>query len=275
MNRESEKIKFTIANPFRTARVKKINKENYRVKTLELDYELEAALPGQFLMVWMPGIGERPMSIGNDRPLTISVAGVGKVSHAIGSLKEGDLLSFRGPLGKPFTLPKPKTGNRILVIGGGYGVVPLFFLSRFAKNKKIESSAVIGAKGAEDIIYERKLASVCSEVLVTTDDGSRGKKGNVMAEAETLIKSKKFDCVYACGPERMMAAVAKLCKEQKVPCQVSMERYMKCGVGVCGSCDCGGKTVCRDGPVFDGEEILANPDFGKSRRDASGRAAGL
>lgn len=265
---------FAITKPLAARPVKKIRKENYRVTTLEIDAELEA-MPGQFLMVWMPGVGERPMSIGNDRPLMISVADVGKVSHAICSLKEGDLISYRGPLGKPFTIQK--SAKRILVIGGGYGVVPLYFLSKFAKNKKIEASAVIGARTANDIIYEKKLASVCKEVFVTTDDGSRGKKGNVMMEAEALIKNKnkKFDAVYACGPERMMLAVAQLCKKERKKCQVSMERYMKCGVGVCGSCDCGGKMVCRDGPVFEENEMLNNPDFGKSRRDASGRAAGI
>jgi len=262
-----------IRNPVRTARIKKIEVENYRVKTLQIDYELENAQPGQFLMVWIPKVGERPMSIGDGKPLTISVADVGKVSHAISSLKEGELISFRGPLGKPFILPK--NAKRILVIGGGYGVVPLYFLCRFAKNKKIETNAVIGARAANDIIYEKRLASTCKDVFITTDDGSRGKKGNVMAEAEALIKSKKFDCVYSCGPERMMGAVAQSCKAQKVPCQLSLERYMKCGVGVCGSCDCGGKTVCRDGPVFDGEEMLSNPDFGKSRRDAAGRTTGI
>jgi len=253
----------------RTSRVKKTFPENYRVTTIEIEHALEEALPGQFLLVWMPGIGEKPMSIGNRYPLTISVANVGKVSEAIGKLKAGDRISFRGPLGKPFAVEKHF--KRILVIGGGYGIVPMYFLGKSARENDLEVVAVIGGRSAKDIIYEKQLFAVCREVYVTTDDGSRGKKGTVMAEAESLISSKGFDCVYCCGPERMMHAIATFCARHSIPCQVSVERYMKCGVGVCGSCDISGKTCCKDGPVFSGGEALALPDFGKTHRDASGR----
>jgi len=255
-------------NKIHTNIVKKVSPENYRVKTIEIEHALEEALPGQFLMVWMPGTGERPMSIGNGYPLTISVAKVGKVSDAITSLKPGDMISYRGPLGKPFAVPKD--ARSVLVVGGGYGVVPLYFLAKRAKENGIGTVAVLGARSARDIIYERQLFAVCNEVFVTTDDGSHGKKGTVMAEAEWLIGSKRFDCVYACGPEMMMRAVAEMCRKHRVPCQVSLERYMKCGVGVCGSCVISGKTVCRDGPVFSGEEALAMDEFGKPHRDATG-----
>lgn len=251
-----------------TNTVKKVSAENYRVKTIEVEHALEEALPGQFLMVWMPGIGERPMSIGNGYPLTISVANVGKVSAAITSLKPGDRISYRGPLGKPFAVPKD--AKKILLVGGGYGVVPLYFLAKRAKENRVAAVAVLGARTAKDIIYEKQLFAVCSEVFVTTDDGSHGKKGTVMAEAKWLIEGKGFDCVYACGPEMMMKAVAQLCRQHGVPCQVSLERYMKCGMGVCGSCVIGGKTVCRDGPVFSGEDALALQEFGGAPRDASG-----
>jgi dihydroorotate dehydrogenase electron transfer subunit len=248
--------------------VKKVSVENYRVKTVEVEHALEEALPGQFLMVWMPGVGERPMSIGNGYPLTMSVANVGKVSAAITSLKPGDMISYRGPFGKPFAVPND--AKQILVIGGGYGVVPLYFLAKRAKENDIRTVAVLGARAARDIIYETQLFAVCGEVFITTDDGSRGKKGTVMAEAERLISSKKFDCTYACGPEMMMKAVAQLCRQHGMPCQVSLERYMKCGMGVCGSCVVNGKTVCRDGPVFSGEDALAMGEFGKAHRDATG-----
>ena len=85
-----------------------------------------------------------------------------------------------------------------------------------------------------------------------------------------LDEKKKFDCVYACGPEKMLKAVADFCKEKKLRCQVSLERYMKCGFGICGSCDINGKLVCKDGPVFEGEEVLSFGEFGKNHRDASG-----
>lgn len=260
--------RFEILNPVFTSKVKRVMKENYRVNTIEIDKRLDA-LPGQFLMVWVPGEGERPMSIGNSDPLTISVAGVGKVSTDICALKEGDVISFRGPFGNPFSIPEGC--KEILCIGGGYGVVPMYFLSRMAKEIGVDAYSVIGGRSASDIIWEKQLFATSKEVFITTDDGSRGREGTVMVEVEEVINKRRFGCVYACGPEKMMAAVAKLCKEQEVPCQVSVERYMKCGVGVCGSCAIGGKLACIDGPVFTGEEALAFKEFGKVRRDASGK----
>ncbi|MFH0884575.1 MAG: dihydroorotate dehydrogenase electron transfer subunit [Candidatus Micrarchaeota archaeon] len=257
-----------MVNPIRTAKVRKIIRENYRVKTIEVDCDMPQALPGQFLMVWVPGKGEKPMSIGNSNPLTISVANVGNVSGALHRLKSGDPLSFRGPFGKPFSIPEK--AKSILVIGGGYGVVPMYFLAKVARENNIEPLAVVGARTAKDIVWEKQLFTVCKEVFVTTDDGTRGKKGNVMAEAAWLIEGKKIDAVYACGPERMMEAVAKLCMQSKIPCEVSIERYMKCGVGVCGSCAIDGKLCCVDGPVFSAEEALSFSEFGKAHRDATG-----
>lgn len=260
--------KFEIINPIYTSRILKAIDENYRVRTFELDHQMEKALPGQFIMVWIPGVGERPMSIGNGSPLTISVANVGKVSGEITKLKGGDALSYRGPFGKPFMIPEG--ARRILCVGGGYGVVPMYFLSKVARESGIEPYAVIGGRSEKDIIWEKPLFAVCREAFITTDDGSRGKKGNVMVEVEQLLAGKKADAAYACGPERMMEAVAKACLEHNVPCQVSVERYMKCGVGVCGSCEINGRFACIDGPVMDAEDALSLPDFGKAHRDASG-----
>lgn len=258
-------------NPVQTTTVRKVIEENYRVKTIELDCDMPGALPGQFLMVWVPGAGEKPMSIGNSAPLTISVASVGKFSGALHKLREGDMISFRGPFGKPFGIPEG--AERILVIGGGYGVVPMYFLAKAARENGIEPLAIVGARTAKDIVWERQLFAVCKEVFVTTDDGTRGKKGSVMAEAQWLIEGKRIDAVYACGPERMMEAVAKMCLLHGISCQVSLERYMKCGVGVCGSCAIDGKLCCRDGPVFDAKEALSFREFGKPPRDASGKLA--
>ena len=260
--------RFEILNQVRTRPVKKVIEENYRVKSIEIDHEMRNALPGQFLMVWVPGVGERPMSIGNNRPLTISVANVGEVSAKICGLKEGDLISYRGPFGKPFDLPEK--AKKILVVGGGYGIVPLYFLAKMARESDLEPYAVVGGKNEKDIIFEKQLFAVCKEAFVTTDDGSKGKKGTVMVDAKWLVEGKKFGCVYACGPEKMMKAVAEMCKEHDVPCQVSLERYMKCGVGVCGSCAINGRLTCLEGPVFNGEDALALAEFGKKRRDAAG-----
>ncbi len=255
-----------------TSKVMNVIKENYRVTTLQLTHHMPEAKPGQFIMVWIPDLGERPMSIGCESPLTISVANVGEVSAKISSLKKGDLISYRGPFGNGFSIPRG--AKRILVIGGGYGVVPTYFLARFAQRYGFETIAVIGARTGKDIIYEKQLYSVCKEVFVTTDDGTHGKKGTVMSEVDHLVESKKFDYVYCCGPERMMEAVANVCRIHRVPCQISIERYMKCGVGVCGSCAIDGKLTCVDGPVFSGEEALSMKEFGKPHRDESGKMKG-
>jgi dihydroorotate dehydrogenase electron transfer subunit len=277
-----------------TARIGKIIKESEKVKTIELNTRL-LCRPGQFLMVWVPGVGERPMSIANNDPLTISVANVGKVSEKLHGLIPGSLLSFRGPLGNGFKVQD--TWKRILVVGGGYGVVPLYFLARMATSNKVQTLGVIGARTSKDIIYEKKLYAVTAETFITTDDGSSGKKGTVMEEVHGLLGTgnttnlsgslngplkQSFnrkqgtgnrvpDAVFCCGPERMMLAVARECLKHEIPCQVSLERYMKCGLGVCGSCDLNGKTVCRDGPVFDGLEVLGLDEFGQYKRDASGK----
>jgi len=262
--------------PMQTARIEKIEKESDNVKTFELGCRLVDATPGQFLMVWVPEIGERPISIANQDPLTITVANVGKVSAALHKLKKGDLVSFRGPLGSGFIEPQgAEREGRILLVGGGYGVAPLYFLAKMATKVELAVDAVIGARTEKDLIYEKKMYAVSSEVFITTDDGSKGKKGNVMEELKWLVDDRKFDMIYACGPERMMGAIAEFCHEKEIPCQLSLERYMKCGVGICGSCDLGGKSVCRDGPVFSGNEALAFAEFRKKKRDASGKLVEL
>lgn len=255
--------------PMQTANVVKVSEDNERIKTFELGCSLEDAQPGQFIMVWFPQIGERPLSIANNDPLTITVANVGKVSAEMHKLKKGDLVSFRGPLGNGFIEPEGKNG-RILIIGGGYGVAPMYFLAKKARQTEIAVDTVIGARTSKDIIYEKRLYALSSELFITTDDGSKGKKGNVMEEVRLLTKSKKFDMVFACGPERMLVAIAEHCKEKEIPCQLSLERIMKCGVGICGSCDINGKSVCRDGPVFSGNEALGMLEFGKKKRDFTG-----
>ncbi|MFH1785381.1 MAG: dihydroorotate dehydrogenase electron transfer subunit [Candidatus Micrarchaeota archaeon] len=261
--------RFDVSNKIHTNKIKKIIDENYRVRTIEIDCKLPTAMPGQFIMIWIPGIGERPMSIGNNNPLTISVANVGKFSGELTKLKAGDTISYRGPFGRPFDIPE--NAEQILVVGGGYGVVPMYFLAKTAKEAKIEPYAIVGGKTEGDIVYHKYLFAVCKEVFITTDDGTKGRKGNVMTEIEELFLKKKFDCVYACGPEKMMYAIAHACKQKNIMCQVSLERYMKCGTGVCGSCAINGKFTCVDGPVFSAEEAFALSDFGKKHRDATGQ----
>jgi len=240
-------------------------KENDIVTTLTLDMELAGATPGQFLMVWLPGFDEKPYSVAGVSPLTISVGARGPFSNRLCGLKIGERIWVRGPYGRGFEL----SGKNILLVGGGYGFAPLRFLASQAKSKKIKATAVCGARHKGLLMQP----AACKTVF-TTDDGSAGVKGNVIAGMQELFKKEKFDVVYTCGPERMMGAVAREAKKHGAACQLLLERYMKCGIGVCGHCACGDRLACFDGPMF-GYEILDNPEFEKIWHDKTGKKVRL
>ncbi len=253
---------------YSTAKIKELREENYRVRSLVLDCQVNAK-PGQFVMVWLPRFDEKPMCVVNEDPLTISVAKVGPFTEKLFELKQGERLSFRGPYGNSFTLPEG--AKKILLVGGGYGVAALNFLAKEAKSKGIETTMIVAARSKQDVILEKEFFDKGAKVFVSTDDGSAGFKGRAHQLAEKLFEEgNKFDCVYAVGPEKMMEAVARLCVEKKFPCQVSLERYMGCGVGLCGKCDAGGKIVCGDGPIVSGEQAFQLSEFGKTHRDTMG-----
>ncbi|VVB66450.1 Sulfide dehydrogenase subunit beta [Candidatus Gugararchaeum adminiculabundum] len=248
---------------YQHAKISKISEENPRVKTFILDCDLKTE-PGQFLMLWIPESGERPMSIAGANPLTLSIANVGKVSASIHSKKVGDRIFFRGPLGKPFTFQS--SYKRIVLVGGGYGVAPLRFLASAAAKKKISVKLIMGAKTKGELMASPD-KKIC-ETIITTDDGSEGQKGFTTDALTNLLadNSSTPDAVYACGPELMMKKVAEICKQNKIPCQVSLERIMKCGIGLCGSCSVDGKLCCCEGPVFTGDEALGVKEFGSPQK---------
>ena len=254
---------------YKTAKIRRIRKENYRVKTFELDCFIEAQ-PGQFVMLWIPGINEKPMCIVHANPLRLTIAAVGDFTNAVSSLKEGDPLSFRGPFGRGFSIGKK--AKKILLVGGGYGVAALHFLAEQALKKRVKPTMVIAARKAEDVLFKKDFQSHGIETLVATDDGSEGFKGRAHELVEKLLREgRKFDCVYACGPEKMMFAIAKVCEKKRVESQLSLERHMGCAVVLCGKCDVGGKLVCKDGPVFSGKQALSLSEFGVCHRDTAGR----
>ncbi len=214
------------------------------VKTLTLDGALEAH-PGQFVMVWVPTLNEKPFSLVDDDPLTLTIAKVGPFSARLHELEVGDRLWVRGPLGKGFDI----VGDRVLLGAGGYGVAPLAFLA----GKTTEASrkvVVIGAASKDELFFQDRFVEAGCEVVLVTEDCSAGLGGLCTDAADALLRSEEFDMVYACGPEPMLDAVEEMCRRHGVPGQVSREAYMRCGMGVCGSCQRGGLLVCRDGPVF-------------------------
>ncbi|MFH1442936.1 MAG: dihydroorotate dehydrogenase electron transfer subunit [Candidatus Micrarchaeota archaeon] len=246
--------------------ISKVEQENYRVKTFTFKENLPS-LPGQFAMVWLAGVDEKPMSINSAEPFSISFAAVGNFSKSLSHLRDGNLVGVSGPYGAHFKLQ----GKNILLVAGGYGVVPLRFLAQQAKKEKIKCTAIIGAKTAKDLLFEEKMADAGCSVSLSTDDGSKGFKGNSVQLAEKLISESKFDAIFSCGPEKMMFRLSKLAASRKIPCFVSAERYMKCAVGICGACTIGGYMSCRDGPAMDSRILEKTEDWGNFHRDKSGK----
>lgn len=236
------------------------------MKTFVLNAAVNAQ-PGQFVMVWLPRVNEKPFSILEAKPLALSVARVGEFTDKMHALKEGDRLGFRGPFGNGFKL----VGKKMLLVGGGYGAAPLRFLAGKAREKGMEVAVVLGAKTAEELLLEKSFAEIGCEVTIATDDGSKGLKGFATDAATELLNKEKFDAVYTCGPEKMMKKLAEISERKAIPFQASLERLMKCGMGICGQCAVNGLRVCYDGPVFEAPVLKTLNEFGKMKRDASGK----
>jgi len=229
----------------RPTKIAKVIEESAKVRTFVLEAAVEAD-PGQFIMVWLPRTDEKPFSLVDADPVTITVARVGPFTKKLHRLRIDDRIWFRGPLGRGFEL----RGECILLIGGGYGVAPLAFLAQRAIGAGRRVTAVIGAQSRADLIFPQRFAELGCSVVLATEDGSAGNRGLATDVAESLLEGGEVDAVYACGPGAMLNRVLELCRSHGLPCQLSLENYMRCGLGVCGSCQRGGMLVCRDGPVF-------------------------
>lgn len=232
-------------------RILSVRDDSPTVRTFVLGHRLRAE-PGQFVMAWLPGVDEKPFSLVRADPVTLAIARVGPFTAAVHRLGPGDRLWLRGPLGRPFTLPQaPAAGlpPRILLIAGGYGAAPLHFLAERALAIGREVHVVIGARTAADVILADRFSTLGAEVVVTTDDGTLGRQGLATEAAEWLLARAAYQALYACGPEPMLVAAEALARAHRLPAQLSYERTMRCGFGVCGSCARDGWLVCRDGPV--------------------------
>ena len=208
------------------------------------------AKPGQFLMIWIPGIDEIPMSVANVEKnglVTIAVAAVGDATRALHKKQEGDVIGVRGPYGNHFDIRKY---SRILIVAGGYGVAPLSFAAKVAYENHKKITFIYGAKCKEELFFREKIEKYSEKVVYTTEDGSLGIKGLVTDAFDYIDDISSFDTCLICGPENMIKAVWDICKKEKIKVQASLERYMMCGFGICGSCALGPYLVCKDGPVF-------------------------
>jgi dihydroorotate dehydrogenase electron transfer subunit len=238
---------------YQTTTISKIISETPKVKTFILNTKIEA-LPGQYVMVWIPRFNEKPFGVVDDSPLTLSIARVGEFTEAIHKLQAGDKISFKGPFGNGFTNKSRKN----LLVAGGYGFVPLYFLAkRLSMDKNNRTVVVIGARTKTDLPFVENFQKLGCQVNKCTDDGTEGLQGFTTDLVSDLLKSEKIDSVYTCGPEIMMRKVSQICQDHHISCQVSMERIFKCGgMGLCGECSINGILVCKDGPVFDSKMIF-------------------
>jgi len=255
--------------------IERVVDETPTIRTLYFNDDLiSKVLPGQFAMVWIPGINELPMSVmvsEKDGQGGFTVRKRGISSTGLYNLEVGKQIGVRGPYGNSFDIKDGK----ILLIGGGTGLVPLMRLIAFAKPSN-EITLLMGSKTKEEVFFEetaQKFQKLFEQdVIITpvTEDGSYGEKGYVTDVLEKLLEENTYDAIYTCGPELMMYKVVKLANEKGIFVQASLERMMKCGIGICGSCCINEDLVCRDGTVFDGQHLAKNSEFGHFERTKSG-----
>jgi dihydroorotate dehydrogenase electron transfer subunit len=253
----------------RICRVVERRRETPSTITLRFDDPVPAR-PGQFVMVWLPGDDELPMSlsyVGDRKGVTIKR--MGATSGRFLDLPPETPVGIRGPYGNAFDLAP----ERILVVGGGSGTAVLAPAAEAAAERGARVTSALGATTAEELLFADRLGR-STEVRLATDDGTIGHRGFVTDLAERLLDHGSFDAVWTCGPEIMMRKVADAAARASVPVFCSVERHMKCALGLCDACALGPYHVCTDGPVFPAKTLLTLPEFGRWHRDASGRRVG-
>lgn len=233
-----------------------VETDNYRTKTIVIDASLDAR-PGQFVMAWLPRFDEKPFSLVNADPVTLMITAVGPFTGLLHDLEPGDPLWIRGAFGAGFRLPRP--GLRAAFVGGGYGVAPLLWLAQAWRGRLAALTVVVGAGRAADLLYVGRFTGLQGAYAKTgrilnlytcTEDGSAGAAGRVTDLLAGGLAAGDFDLICACGPHGMLAALDRLGEEYGVPRQLSWEAYMRCGIGICGSCEQDGRVLCLDGPVL-------------------------
>lgn len=232
------------------------------------EYIAKCAKPGQFVNIkcceGTNAILRRPISIcdvnreKNHVSLVYQKRGTG--TEFLSKKRAGDTLDIIGPLGKGFDICD--NNKSMAVIGGGIGIFPLLFLLK--ESSSLNKSAFIGFRNKDYAVLVDEYKKNVSNLFISTDDGSLGYKGVVTRLFQETLISEKYDIIYSCGPEKMMKRVAQLAIDAKIPCQLSLEQRMGCGIGACLACAVKIKTdetwqykrVCKDGPVFLAEEVI-------------------
>jgi len=260
--------------------IKEIISETNTIKTFIFDWKMEKdkiPIPGQFVMIWSftGNHGEKPMSISSidkkNNKIGITVKNVGEFTKRLHELSVGDKLGIRGPYGNGFDVNNLED-KKIIAIGGGVGMAPIACFTNYTKEKNKIDLVCASVTKDELLFFEKFDGGKGVDVFTCTDDGTCGFKGFATHRIIDLLKSKTYDMAVVCGPELMMKGISDILKDYNIPTQYSMERYMKCAMGICGQCcvDNTGWRVCVEGPVFTDKQLKQIEEFGKYHRDASG-----
>ncbi len=240
------------------AKVNKIEKVSSSSYFIEIECEnpvwVEA---GQFISIYCNGLTlRRPFSVysNNDGKIGILFKERGKGTKYIKSLKVGDDIDIAGPFGNSFDIKNKKA----LLIGAGIGAAPISYLKTKLDNENIENCFIAGFLNKNEIPKGMEIDKIC------TDDGSFGEKGSVLNYIGVIINEYKPEVIYACGPHIVLKIISELGEKYGIETQVAMEKVMACGIGVCRGCVIDIKkdgkiinaTVCKDGPVFKGNEVV-------------------
>lgn len=231
-------------------------------------------LPGQFVMLWLPNVDEKPFAVAYQLEDTffVTIEEKGTATQAMAGLKEGDNVGIRGPYGYGFS-----NKDKSVIVAGGLGMASVLQLALVLNNTTI----IQGARTKDLLLYKdnEKIQSIIAQkqnkIIYCTDDGTLGEKSFTTEILEKEIQREKPSCVYTCGPEIMMARIFEICETAGVPAELAIERYMKCGIGLCGSCCINDQLVCKDGPVFNSEKVRRLTELGKFARLPTGKKVDL
>ncbi len=266
----------TNINEVRVIPILEVKKETSTVKSLMFkDYLCSQANPGQYVMVWIPGVDEIPLSLSmmdKMESCRITVKKVGDATSALHKKIIGESIGVRGPYGTHFDLVK----GEIIVIGGGTGMAPIMPLIQRLLQIGSKITLIVGYKDRSELLFYEEamgLLQTSGKLLIATEDGSHGFQGFPTDILSEEITTGSFDMVYTCGPEVMMKKVFDISENNGVELQVSLERYMKCSIGVCGQCVLSplGVRLCVEGPVLKSSTLKKLNDFGVYSRDSSGK----
>ncbi len=240
---------------------KELCKNQYEL-TIQAPYVVRNAKAGQFIILRVEENGERiPLTIADVNKekgeLTIVFMAVGYSTKKLALFEPGDeLVDLVGPLGTPTHIKKYGT---VVCVAGGYGAAPCYLISKAFKDAGNKVYMIMGARTKDLIFWQDKMKTACSELFITTNDGTLGEQGFVTGVLDRLIKQEKIDYVIAVGPMPMMKAVADLTRDKNIYTEASMNPIMVDGTGMCGACrlTVGGKVkfACVDGPDFDAHQI--------------------